>query len=467
MTDFPIAADQGDHLDLLLATSEIGVWELDVETGRAIRNLRHDQIFGHEVQLEDWSADTFLTYVLEHDRDRVGRLLEESVSEGKRWSFETRIKRADGVDRWISAKGVPKFDHAGRIKSLIGHVIDITNTKQTEERLDLLTRELNHRVSNTFTILNSMIRHVRTNATTVDEFADTLLDRLAALSRSNKVLVAGESERSSLSDILEMELDAFAAWRSRVEINGGTGVWLTPEASEALSLIFHELLTNALKHGALSVEGGTVTVDVSNAGESGIAIRWVERDGPGIAAERGSGIGTSVLNNAMRDQGRVTLDFAPGGLVCEILVHESLRKSVPEQSSAAAVPTPAPARAANGHALFGRKILVVEDDPIIGLDIAGILDARGAKVIGPLMSTESALEALSERPDAALLDINLGRETSEDVAERLSELGVPHIVLSGQVDSGDLGPAFAGTPVIAKPFDERQLVDALAALLAR
>ena len=88
-----------DHLDLLLATSEIGIWELDATTGEAERNLRHDQIFGHDELLDRWSGEIFLSYVIEEDRERVGDLLNASLTEGKPWSFETRIRRADGVDR--------------------------------------------------------------------------------------------------------------------------------------------------------------------------------------------------------------------------------------------------------------------------------------------------------------------------------------------------------------------------------
>lgn len=159
MKDNPALLDNsGEHLDLLLATSEIGIWELDAVTGTALRNLRHDRIFGYDSLLPHWSAEIFLKHVVEEDRERVNALLTASLNDRKSWSFETRIQRADGVDRWISAKGMPKFSDKGEITKLIGHVIDITETKQNEDRLRLLSNELNHRVSNTFTIMNAMIR---------------------------------------------------------------------------------------------------------------------------------------------------------------------------------------------------------------------------------------------------------------------------------------------------------------------
>ncbi|MBM2292280.1 response regulator [Sulfitobacter pseudonitzschiae] len=109
--------------------------------------------------------------------------------------------------------------------------------------------------------------------------------------------------------------------------------------------------------------------------------------------------------------------------------------------------------------------MVVEDDPIIGLDISDILKSRGAQVIGPCTNVASALKAIREKPDAVLLDVNLGQETTDVVASQLSDLLIPFLVLSGQLDSSDLGPAFKGVSLMSKPFRERDLVTAVHRLL--
>ncbi|MBM1813672.1 HWE histidine kinase domain-containing protein [Pseudosulfitobacter pseudonitzschiae] len=464
MTKSSFPASGGDHLDLLLATSEIGIWELDAATGKALRNLRHDQIFGHDQLLDHWSGDVFLTYVVEEDRKRVGALLNASLTDGEPWSFETRIRRADGVDRWISAKGVPKFSETGEVTKLIGHVIDITATKLTEDRLRLLSKELNHRVANTFTIMNSMIRHASKKANTVDQLALTLMERLAALARSNKVLVAEEAERSSLHDILKMELEAFLGWQKRISISGKLHIWFSGEASEALALIFHELLTNAVKHGALSVPSGRVNVTVEECADRRVKINWVETGGPSLVGDRRTGIGSTILQNAMRDEGTVKLDFAAEGLKCDIVINDSFRREAPD------IPEPVtPAREdqpiADDGAFSGQRIMVVEDDPIIGLDISDILKSRGAQVIGPCTNVASALKAIRDKPDAVLLDVNLGQETTDVVASQLSDLSIPFLVLSGQFDSSDLGAAFKGVTLMSKPFRERDLVAAVHRLL--
>ena len=465
MNDFPFLNNSGDHLDLLLATSEIGIWELDAATGLALRNLRHDQIFGHDTLLDHWSAEIFLGYVLEDERERVGKLLETSFNDGIPWSFETRIRRADGVDRWISGKGVPIFSKTGEVAKLIGHVIDITETKQNEDRLKLLSKELNHRVANTFTIMNSMIRHASKKTTTVEQFADTLTERLDALSRSNKILVADEAERSSLQDILTMELEAFAGWQTRVSITGNTYVWFSGEASEALAMIFHELLTNAVKHGALSDSSGQVAINIATGVGRQILMKWIETGGPPVPSDRRMGIGSTILKNAMREEGTVRFDFAPSGMVCDIIIHNSLQRETTDKPIPLSATLPTEDAIVSDGSLSGQQIMVVEDDPIIGLDIADILQSHGAAVIGPFTTVANALQAIREAPDAAVLDVNLGRETTEAIAVQLSNRSIPFLVLSGQVDSSDLAKGFHGASMMSKPFREQDLVNRLIRLV--
>ena len=465
MNEFAYLGDGHEHLDLILATSEIGIWELDAGSGTALRNLRHDQIFGHDQQLDAWSAEIFLSYVFEEDRDRVRGLLEQSLTGGVPWSFETRIRRADGIDRWISAKGRPKFDEAGNVTKLIGHVIDITETKQNEDRLKLLTKELNHRVGNTFAIMNSMIRHAARKSTNVNELAETLMVRLGALSRANRVLVAEEAERSSLVEILDMELAAFSNWQSRIAISGDARVWFSGEASEALAMIFHELLTNAVKHGALSVPGGQITVTVTRSSEPQVLIRWKESRGPGIAPDRPTGIGSSILRNAMRDEGTVELDFSADGLACDIIVYHSYRREIPDALVPPSKALPLDLQINAEGAFNGRRLLVVEDDPIIGMDLAEIFRSRGAIVLGPITTVASALKALRDAPDAALLDVNLGQETTEAIAMQMRKLSIPFLIITGQMDSTDLADAYRAAPIVRKPFDEPSLMAQVAKLL--
>lgn len=465
-TQYPLPNEGVDHLDLILATSEIGIWELDVGTGVAVRNLRHDKIFGYDFLLDKWSADIFLAHVIEEDRDRVGNLLSDAVGGTKPWEFEARIRRVDGACRWISAKGMPKFGPDGEMTKLIGHVIDITDSKATEDRLKLLTQELNHRVANTFTILNSMIRHAAKRSRSVDELAETLTQRLAALARSNRILTAQENERANLAEILQMELAAFGGWHRRISVRGNTDIWFPPETSEALAMIFHELLTNAVKYGALSLSTGQIAILITGTSDGMTVVNWEEYGGPPVSSERVQGIGTRIVAGALRDQGSVTMDFARDGLHCRIDVYGGFRRQVADGPRLADEVGPTD-MVPSDQPLEGVNVLVVEDDPIIALDISETLQSYGARVIGPHFQPTTAIGAISEGPDVALLDVNLGRETSSGVAARLAEHGIPFLIVSGQMDRSELDDAFRTAPLLNKPFCDRDIVNGLMALLPR
>ncbi len=437
------------HLDFLLATSQIGIWELDVTTGSAQRNAQHDKIFGHDKMLDEWSSDIFLSYVAADDRERVAQLLGKAVAGGHDWAFETSIYRADGEKRWISARGMPRFDATGAMTSLIGHVIDVTDTKRQEERLKLLTGELKHRVTNTMAVLRSMIRMTSRRVQTVEEFAETLGGRLDALTRANRLLMVEDAERASVGAIIDAGLEAFGEWQAHVSATGDTGVVLDAQASQALTLILHELLTNAIKHGALSNAEGRVNITLrSDIGARAVEIDWIERGGPPAMAEPEQGFGMKMLENALQGHGQVVTEFTGSGLHCRITVDQEVEENAGEGISA----------------LDGARVLLVEDDPIIALDLEMTLQDCGASVVGPYATLTAAMPDLDPLPDVALLDVTLRDGTTEELARHLNELGVPFVVLSGAA-AASLPAAYEGAPLVEKPYRDRDLAHTLCSVL--
>lgn len=460
-TSYPRAGS--GHLDLLVATSQIGIWDLDVITGVAQRNAQHDKIFGYEPMLDEWSSDIFLSHVLADDRERVGLLLSTAVAADKEWSFETSIIRADGEKRWISAKGRPKFNAAGEMTSLIGHLIDITDTKRQEERLTLLTGELNHRMSNTVAIVRSMIRLTANRAGTVDQFAEVLGGRLEALTQANRLLMAKDADRVSVGAIIAAGLEAFGEWKDRVSVEGDKDIVFDGETSEAFALIFHELLTNAIKHGALSNATGRVRITVlPRAARRSAVVDWVELGGPAVSVADGQGFGTKILENALRGHGQVTSRFAASGLSCQITVGADIGAGA-DNSASGTDPSICPNAV---MALTGARVLLVEDEPVIGMDLAMILSDFGAIVDGPHATVEAAMERLESVPDVALLDINLRKTTTEGLAVHLREIGVPFVVLSGATGA-TLPAAYEGAPLVEKPCRDKELAQKLAEVLSR
>ncbi|KKL51473.1 hypothetical protein LCGC14_2295120, partial [marine sediment metagenome] len=280
--DAGVSASPATQLDLVLAAAEIGIWDLEIGTGVAMRNLRHDEIFGYPDGIADWTFDTFLGHVDQADRLRVRRLQENAIARGDVWAFETRITRADGATAWISAAGRPLKDDAGRTIKLIGHVIDITSIKLNEERLRLYASELGHRVGNMLAMISAMVRLSHRNATNVDEFSETVQRRIEALARTNRILTGEVTAPADITSLMEAELAPFDDLRDRLILSGFDRTPLETRVAEGFSLALHEMITNALKHGALSVPEGHVTIDMEHLTGTDLRVTWAEHGGPAV-----------------------------------------------------------------------------------------------------------------------------------------------------------------------------------------
>ncbi len=313
----PFENQSADHLRLVLETSQIGIWELDVGSELAERNATHDRIFGYDEPLQEWRYEQFLEHVVRADRARVDRLQKTAIEEGREWSFECQIKTAKGNLRWITAAGRPIKDSRGNTIGVIGHVVDITSSKQSEARLRLISEELNHRVRNMLAMIKSMVKMTARGATDVESFSEVLQGRVGAMARAQD-LMSGHSSASLLpSAILAAELSAFGSFENQVHISVEDETELSMSAAQGLALVFHELFTNAIKYGALSVEGGHVNVEIQ-ATDTTVFIVWKERGGPVLDAKRDSGFGSILISKALAADGTSEQIFTPAGLECRI-----------------------------------------------------------------------------------------------------------------------------------------------------
>jgi PAS domain S-box-containing protein len=124
-----------EFMDFALESSNIGVWQINLDDHSAFQTIEHSRIFGYDRLLPDWTYETFLDHVLPEDRDKVNAIVREGTAKDANWSYECRIRRRDGEVRWISVTGSPKKDVMGNIRWVIGIVRDITEKKQVEEAL--------------------------------------------------------------------------------------------------------------------------------------------------------------------------------------------------------------------------------------------------------------------------------------------------------------------------------------------
>lgn len=311
-----------DLLRLVIETGRIGLWKLDTQTGKAWRNQRHDEIFGYPQPLPEWRYEMFLEHVVEEHRARVDALQRSAIENGDEWRFECPIIRADGQRRWISAAGRPIASENDNPPTLIGHVIDITDVKANEDRLSMVSRELNHRILNMLTTVKALIGFSARNANDVDDLVEKLTGRVGALARTHATLVSDDNEQLSLVQLLEQELEAFGGLQDRLVRDVEEGIFLKSSLIQPMALILHELLTNAIKYGALSNADGQILV-TARQDERQISIEWNEQGGPPVASGQEKGFGMRVIAGALGQYGSVKMNFLPSGLFCEITLVRS------------------------------------------------------------------------------------------------------------------------------------------------
>ena len=196
---------------------------------------------------------------------------------------EAIAERPDGTRVWFTPYPTPLRDDAGRIVGAINMLVDITERKRAEQHTWLLTRELEHRVKNILTTAIALAR--LTKANTAEDFSRALIGRLQALATAQSLLAASRWHGASLQRLIEEELQAFVNVEGRVAISGPE-LELAPDAAQTVTMILHELTTNATKYGALSRPTGRITVEWSISREH-LALRWRETGGP-VSGESGA-----------------------------------------------------------------------------------------------------------------------------------------------------------------------------------
>jgi PAS domain S-box-containing protein len=245
-----------------------------------------------------------------------------AVAFEQRRPFQTefRMRRHDGEWRWILDTGVPRFAPGGEFQGFVGSCLDITERKRDEQRQKLLVNELNHRVKNTLTTVQSLAAQTLRASASLERFGEAFEARLLALSKTHDILTSQSWEGASLRRVLTHEVAPYLTLGDRNRlILAGEDLQLPPKYALTMGLAFHELATNAVKYGALSVETGRVDVSwqVHERAEGTVLdIEWSEHGGPPVKEPSRRGFGSRLIERSIRTelQGSVDHEFAPDGL---------------------------------------------------------------------------------------------------------------------------------------------------------
>jgi CheY-like chemotaxis protein len=225
-----------------------------------------------------------------------------------------------------------------------------------------------------------------------------------------------------------------------------------------MALVLHELITNAAKYGALSNENGTVDLHWwHDLGEhERLNIRWCEQGGPTVHCPDRKGFGTTVISASVERQlgGTLRYDWRPIGLCCDMSLPSKELADREVQLPVLRAPQQAQA---NHYREKSLAVLVVEDEPLIALQIAQLLAEGGCRVIGPAATVGEALELMGGADfDAALLDVDLNGARSFPIADLLGEQGKPFGFMSG-FGVSELPARFQYAPLLSKPLCPKEL----------
>lgn len=337
---------------------------------------------------------------------------------------------------------------------------------RARERQELLIAELNHRVRNILNLIRGLIGQTASGRASIADFTDVLGGRVHALARAHDQLTSKQWEPASLHGLINAEVNGFLDDDARITVTGPDPM-LRPLAFSTLALVVHELLTNSVKYGALSVPAGRVSIAMEMDKDGGVSILWRESGGPAVNAPLRHGFGTAIIERSIPHElhGRAEVRYALTGLEASLYIPSAqiarMRTitQVGAEKSVAAIAARAP--------LTIGTALIVEDNMIIGMDAEGILEELGAKEVFLLGNNAAALDLLSRvKVAVALLDVNLGAETSAPVARRLQELGVPFMLTTGYGEVRGMDGVGESVPVLQKPFSDEAIRAGLRKLLA-
>jgi len=257
-----------------------------------------------------------------HPDDRYLMLkFHELADKQDSFTSEYRVVWPDGAILWLRGHGrVVARTPEGKAHRLVSIVADVTERKAAEDHAQFLMHELSHRSKNLLAVIQSISRRTARTTTTMEEFDSRFGRRLQGLAASHDVLVRNSWQGAPLADLMRQQLMPFIdIHSSRVELIG-PDVTVTAEATQAIGLAIHELATNAVKYGALSVPAGKVKISWSLHSDSlvlsQLLLQWVEQGGPRVIPPSRTGFGHLVIGEMLERSlnAKVALEFIPHGL---------------------------------------------------------------------------------------------------------------------------------------------------------
>ncbi len=347
--------------------------------------------------------------------------------------------------------------------SLIEIVLKLTDEanadrKAAAEKQELLIAELNHRVRNILNLIQGLVSQSKAGTTSIETYTKVLDGRIQSLARAHDQLTRQAWAPSALRELIGVEVNAFLNGQKDRLVISGDAPMLAPEAFSTMALVVHELVTNSAKYGALTDRSGRVSIDLEIAGDGALLIKWREQGGPPVQAPTRRGFGSTIIDRTVPFElnGKVETRFKLAGFEADIMipskfVSEGTHAEVESPDTEVAVDT-------KGRGALSGTVLVLEDNMVVALDASDIITAQGASAVKLASSVADALEIIANEEIAlAVLDINLGDQTSLPVAQKLDAMKIPFVLATGYGDVESILTEYPKAPVVQKPFNSESL----------
>ncbi|ANU07109.1 HWE histidine kinase domain-containing protein [Paraurantiacibacter namhicola] len=401
---------------------------------------------------------------------------EKPVEYGPNGARLTPRKSFEAWQQSVDGRSVPwkreELALAERVRiSLLEVLLRLTDEamqerKRADQQQQLLIGELNHRVRNILTLIRGLVNQSRADATDIDAFSETITGRVRALAMAHDNITREEWSAAPLHELIRAEGEAYLQQKIDRILIEGEDVEVAPEAYTVIALVIHEMMTNSAKYGALCDSSGRLEIGTSLDEYGDCHISWREAGGPPVKPPTRRGFGTTVIEKSIPHElrGQAEVRYSLSGVEADFLIparHVETRRKVVRPAETIAEPAETSASSASGNPM--RVALVVEDSMIIAMDAEDALRDIGFKEISVAPNVADALKAVERaKPDFALLDFNLGDESSEPVASRLSELGVPYFFATGYGETIEKLSKSAALGTLKKPYSAKDLESAVA-----
>lgn len=387
---------------------------------------------------------------------------EERRGQSRSWSAEDRAM-ADGLRVSLLEVILQLVDSAAHERA------SLTRTQQ-----DLIA-ELNHRVRNSLNLIAALVNQARDEAMDQQEFRQSLSARIKVLSRAHDLVNASSWVPYPLIPLIEELIKESANAATANLVIEGSCAQIRPSAFTTMVIVLHELISNSK---ALQSPEGRVTITLSRDPHGDLAISWRE-EGDVCSQPWHDAFAVAIVERTIPHElsGRSWLNFGDGFMEAMLVIPGSSvvfnHDPVPVVRP---LPTRAPAAPPSGaqdidvlerddldeRVLLEGRVLLVEDNVLIGMEADYQLQDLGAQEIDMAGNVAAALDLIAVHDyKFAVLDINLGNETSQKVAEALSERGVPYVFTTGYGEVPWTQAAAYGAPVVTKPLDPTALERAI------